>query len=306
MVVIPEKDDFVRVPYSDIEQVKAEDHKLVISRTSGGKVTFSKMAAKLDLMNRILSGAMNDLSGRVQSMVKELQPDLDPIVLGRISRFMREGKAAKRSDIESIVPEFWGRLEKKMEAAGISEEYGFLKTMSRQEKMCIGLKRGLMGDLTEEYIWFLIPIYSTDPSEPGNAIAMESTAGEGKGGATYFFRILSRADYSRFEKLEDLDKAADSSLARINKCMIVVNFRREPIYLQDERLAESEYSRYLFSIRRIPELRLLRDQYIGRVIHSSPEQWRRDVMSLLKFNVITEEDKDRWTSEEAEDRPPEV
>jgi hypothetical protein len=105
MVVIPEMDDFVRVPYSDIEQVKAEDHKLVISGTSGGKVTFSRMAAKLDLMNRILSGAMNDLSDRVQSMVKELQPDLDPIVLGRISRFMREGKAAKRSDIESIIPE---------------------------------------------------------------------------------------------------------------------------------------------------------------------------------------------------------
>jgi hypothetical protein len=29
-------------------------------------------------------------------------------------------------------------------------------------------------------------------------------------------------------------------------------------------------------------------------------------MSLLKFNVLAKEDKDRWTSEEAEDRLPEV
>jgi hypothetical protein len=99
------------------------------------------------------------------------------------------------------------------------------------------------GDLTEEYIWFLIPIYSTYPSEPGNAIAMESTAGEGKGRATYFFRILSRAEYSCFEKLEDLDKAADSSLATINKCMIAVNFRREPIYISRTRDWQSRNTR---------------------------------------------------------------
>jgi hypothetical protein len=46
---------------------------------------------------------------------------------------------------------------------------------------------------------------------------------------------------------------------------------------------------------RIPELRLLRERYIGRVIHSSIEQWKLDIDELLGFNVAQEGDAERWT-----------
>jgi hypothetical protein len=81
---------------------------------------------------------------------------------------------------------------------------------------------------------------------------------------------------------------------RINRLMIDINFRREPIYLSDERLKEPQYSKYLYAVRKIPSLKALRELFIGRVIHSSFEQWKSDVSDLLKFNVSVENDDMKW------------
>lgn len=294
VVVIPEKGELVRIPYSDILEIKDVDFTLTITTEFEEKFVFSKMGKQFDSFTKTLSDLINELSLKVQSSLKELLPKADPSVIRRAARFMKEGKAARRNDLGSISPELWTELEKKLEVAGIKEEYDFLKSLAQKEKMCIGLKRGLLGDLTGEYIWFLIPIYSTNPKEPGNAVAMEAISGEGGGKATYFFRIVSRKDYFNFKNIEELHREVDNFIKRMNRCMLAINFRREPIYLPDERLKEPQYQKYQFAIQKIPALRELRQLFIGRVIHSSPEQWKQDVMDLLKFNVTVQDDNAKW------------
>ncbi|MDI6756392.1 MAG: hypothetical protein QME32_00045 [Endomicrobiia bacterium] len=295
LVLIPEKGELVRIPYSDILEICGEDFILAMTTDFGEKFVFSKMGGQFDPFAKTLSDSINELSLKVQSSLKDLLPKSDPSVIRRAARLMKEGKAARRSDIESISPELWTELEKKLEVAGIKEEYDFLKSLAQEKKMCIGLKRGLLGDLTGEYIWFLIPMYSKNPDEPGNAVAMEAISGEGAGKATYFFRIASRKDYPNFKNIEDLHKETDNFTIRINRCMLAINFRREPIYLPDERLKEPQYQKYNFAIAKIPALRELRHLFIGRVIHSSTEQWKKDVMDLLKFNVTSNNDLEKWT-----------
>lgn len=294
MVLIPEKGELVRIPYSDISDVREEDFNLTITTDFGEKFVLSKMGKQFDPFTKTLSDLMNELFLKVQSSLKELPPKADPSIIRRAARFMKEGKAARRSEIESVSPELWIELEKKLDVAGIKEEYDFLKSLAQKEKMCIGLKRGLLGDLTGEYIWFLIPIYSTNPKEPGNAIAMEAISDEGGGKATYFFKIVSRKDYPNFKNIEELHREVDNFIKRINRCMLAINFRREPIYLPDEKLEEPQYQKYKFAIAKIPALRELRKLFIGRVIHSSPEQWKKDVMDLLSFNVKERDDAVRW------------
>jgi len=299
VVVIPEKGELVRIPYSDILEIRDEDFTLAITTEFGEKFVFSGLGRQFDPFTKVLSDLINELFLKVQSSLQELLPKSDPSVIRRAARFMKEGKAARRSDLESISPELWVELEKRLEAAGIKEEYDFLKTMAQKEKMCIGLKRGLLGDLTGEYIWFLIPIYNTNPKKPGNAVAMEAISGEDGGKATYFFRIVSRKDYPNFKSIENLHKEADNFIKRINRSMLAINFRREPIYLPDERLNEPQYQKYKFAIAKIPTLRELRQLFIGRIIHSSPEQWKVDVMDLLMFNLNTLDDNARWQKEES-------
>ncbi|MDI6811188.1 MAG: hypothetical protein QMD80_05885 [archaeon] len=294
LVIIPEKGELIRIPYSDFAEIKEEDFTLAITTDFGEKLIFSGLGRQFDPFTKTLSNLINELSLKVQASLKELLPQADPSVIRRAARFMKEGKAAKRSDIESISPELWEELEKKLEIAGIKEEYDFLKSLAQKEKMCIGLKRGLLGDLTGEYIWFLIPIYSTNPEEPGNAVAMEATSEEGAGRATYFFRIASRLDYPNFKSLEDLHKAVDIILRKINRCMLAINFRREPIYLPDEKFNEAQYQKYRFTIAKISALQILRHLFIGRVFHRSREQWQEDTKDLLKFNVSIKNDDIKW------------
>ena len=305
IVLMPEKGELTRIPYSDISELHSEDYTFTITSESGEKVILSKMASQFDPFKKGISDSMNQLALRVQSWLKELLPEANPSVIREEARFMKEGKAARRSDIESLSPELWKRLEMQLEVAGLNEEYGYLKSLSQQDKICIGFKRGLLGDLTGDYIWFLIPIYSTSSQGPGNAVAMEAASEDGGGKATYFFRIVSRKDYPAIKSIQDMHKEVDNFIKGINRCMLATNFRREPIYLSDEKLADPQYTRYRFAIQKLPALQTLRRLFIGRVIHSSLEQWKQDVAELLKFNVTTLDDSVRWakaaTSPEAID-----
>lgn len=311
IVILPEKGEIIRIPYSDIAEIEEQDFALAITTEYGEKVVFSQMGRQFDPWKKALSECINELSIKVQTSLKDLLPTADPLSIRKAARYMKEGKAARRSDIESISPALWNELETKLELVGVKEEYDFLKALSQQQKICIGLKRGLLGDLTGEYIWFLIPIYSvrkglsngvysTSPAEPGNAVAMEAASSEGVGKATYFFRLVSRDAYPKFKSIEDLHKEADEFIKRINRSMIAINFRREPIYLAEEKLSEPQYQKYKFAITRIPALRELRRLFIGRVIHRTEEQWKKDVKSLLKFNVVAGDNKTKWKRKESE------
>lgn len=330
LVVIPEKAEIVRIPFSDITETRDQDWTLTITTEFGEKLVLSKMGRETDPFKKMLSDLTNQLAAKVQTSLKALLPKTDPATIRRVAQLMKEGRAAKRSDVESVSPQLWKDLEKKLAVAGMKQEYDFLSSLAQPTKLCIGLKRGLLGALTGEYLWFLIPIYSTNPKDPGNAIALEAgsegeeapkaqrptKAGEateedeaaeeeevaektdapGKGKrATYFFRIVSRRDYPNFKKTEDLHRATDDFISKANRALVAINFRREPIYLPDERLEEPRYQKYLFSIEKLPALQMLRCHFIGRVIHSSPDQWKKDVTDLLKFNVSTRDDNARWS-----------
>lgn len=297
LVVIPQKGDIVRVPYSDISKVSEENHSVRLGTEFGEQLLFSKMGWEFDSFLKTLSDINNELQKKGVSSLKTLFPGVDSFSLRKIASIMREGKAARRADIEAINPKLWRDLEKKIDSAGLNESYTFLKGLARQEKICIGFKRDLMGDLTGEYMWFLMPIYNIGEKEIGNAVAMEATEATGEessGKATYFFKIVGRKDYPNYRSLEELDKETDKFIKTINRCMLDINFRREPIYLQEERLDEPNYFKYKIAIQRIPSLKLLRNLYIGRVIHASPEQWKSDATDLLRFNVLTQDDLAKW------------
>jgi hypothetical protein len=298
LVLIPEKSEFKRVLYSDIQEIRKEDYALSVATEFKEKFIFSKMGNQLDSFVKTLSAAVNELSLKAQSILKEIAPELDPSLIRRAARLMKEGWSARRSDLEAISPEIWKHLEAKLKSFDLKEEYDFLKSLGRKEKICIGVKRSLGGTEPEDYIWFFIPICSPNPAEPGNAVAMEATSEEDEGRATYFFKILGRKDYPNFKKIEDLDLEADNFLERLNRCLVNINFRREPVYLSEEKLEDPNFSKYKFSIQKIPGLRELREAFIGRVVHSSLEQWKNDVLELLKFNVSTSDDKAKWVKKE--------
>jgi len=295
IVIIPNGKEPVRIPYTLMDGVTDQDHTIIVTTDIGERFVLSMMGAQFGSVKQVLSDVMNELSLKVQSSLKELVPKASPLVIRQAARLMREGRAARRIDLEKISPVLWTELAKMLGVAGVKQEYEFLESLGQKERMCIGLKRGLMGDLTGDYIWFLIPMYSEDSKRPGNAIAMESASIEGSAGkATYFFRLIGREEYANTDSQKNLDEEVDAVIKNMNRCMLAINFRREPIYLSEERLAEPRYHKYQYAIEKIPELKILRELFIGRIVHSSVEQWQQNVLDLLTFNVNSRDDDDKW------------
>ena len=298
LVIIPQTDDPHRIPFSDIETVTAEDYALTLTTSADELFTFSMMGPHLDPFKRALAAAVNRLNLETAHTLRELLPTMEASTVRKAALLLRDGKAAARSEVEAISPLLWRELEKNIELSPVKESYNYLKTIAQQERICVGIKKGLLGDLSGLYFWFLIPIYSTEPDRIGNAVAMESfSTGESSGRATYFFRLSSRRDYRRCRDLSTLHREAEMLQREINRAMLAINFRREPVYLTDEKLREPRYLKYLYAVNKLPALRELRTRFIGRVSHSSPEQWQEDVTNLLSFNVSAENDDEVWSKD---------
>jgi len=304
LVIMPERNELIRIYYSDIVDVRDEDYKLIIITENNEKVILSKLGKEFDLFNKALVEAIQALNLKVQSFLKEIMPQLDAMTLRRVARLMREGKAAPKKELDAISPQIWLQLEKKIDSAGIKDNYIFLKSLSQPEEIAIGIKRGLLGDLTGEYLWILFPIYSDNRLTPGNVVAMEAmnitpdnnldeSEPESSGKATYFFRLVGRKEYPTLN-FDELHQLTDTFITQINRDMRDINFRREPIYFSEERLSAPENIRYYFAVQKLPGLKQLRDLFIGRVIHSTFEQWQQDILDLLKFNSSMLDDTFLW------------
>jgi hypothetical protein len=284
-VMITGEGNFIRVPYSDLTRIHIDNYKLILDTDYDESYVFSRMGKELDVCFKMLNDLIKALLVKTQLSLQELLPIYDSSVIRNIAKLMKDGRAARHMDLDAIGPGIWKELEKKLDTFGVKEEYEYLKSLGQPSRICIGMKRGLMGDLTAEYIWFLVPIYNVDSTQPGNAIAMEATTIEGNGKATYFFKITDQEIYNNFNNQEELQAAVDKSLKQINRDLITVNFRREPIYLSDEQLDSTTYVAYRRAMSKVSALQELRRLFIGRVIHNSPEQWKEAVTVLLRSNM---------------------
>jgi hypothetical protein len=294
LVILPQKNKPVRIPYCYINGVKEEAFSIIVETELGERLTLTQLGEKRDFLRRSLSEAMSKLSLRAQGIIGEIQPQLDTMKKRKLSELMKDGRAAERAEVDKITPEFWSLLEAKVRTMGLTESYDFLRDLSQRDRISLGVKRSLSDKEEEDYVWFLIPIYSDDPHAPGNAVALEATTGVDEGRATYFFRILDRGEYSIGKDLSTLHSCYKEFLATINRCMIEINFRREPIYLTIDQLNDPKYVHYRFAAQEISSLQKLRTLFIGRVMHYNPDQWRSDVNSLLSFNVNEKSEDRKW------------
>ncbi len=326
LVVLPQKNELIRLPYCYMTNVNKQDYKLTITNESQEKTEFTQFGQNFDPFAKALSDAINKMLLRTQQSIKELISEATPIAVNKLSTLMKDGRAAKRKEIEQQSTDFWRRLTKKIDEAGLTTEYEFLNSLVAKDQVCIGIKRGLMGDLTGTYIWMLFPLLNLGTNRLSNTIAIEAfntqnNALENKAqptknsgseiteetlqnhvqeqksgsiGATYFFKAAGRKEYAQ-TKDEDLSKELESFIKDFSRSMIEINFRREPIYLTENQLESTQYTQYRFAIAKIPSLKILRDQFLGRVIHASHEQWKADVISLLAFNTKSIDDNEKWS-----------
>jgi hypothetical protein len=289
LVLLPVRGTLARVRYSDIRGIEARDFVLRIELDSGEQLGIGMLGRELDPLWKGVSDAMAELEANVQAVVREIYPGATGEKLSEASRLLKEGRAARRSDLENLDPMLFAALETRLRAAGMGGEYDHLASLGKKGMVRIGIKRPLTSS-EEDYIWFMVPLLGKE----GNAVAMEATSGPSGGRATYLFRIAPRDQYPGMDEGARLE-AAEDCMDALTAGLREINFRRQPIYLRNEDLIAPQYAKYRYSIILIPSLRELRERFIGRVAHTSQEEWTAKVGALLAFNSDAK-GNEKWAS----------
>ena len=272
VIIIPKQAELIKLYFASVNNISDRDYSLELTSEYGTTLVLVKLGERHGDMVKLFSQLMSNLSLNIQSTLQELFPSINPLIIRKASRLLKEGRATKKKDIVNISADLWQAMEMKLFDLGIKEEYDYLSAKADKDRVSIGLKKERGG----EFVWFLIPI--------SNTIVMEATSQTSSGKATYFFRVVdSQQDKDHGTDLK-ISNIIDRTLYQINDAMIKTEFKREPIYLTDEQLQKTEYQQYKFALEKLPELKTLRELFLGRVIHNSPEQWRADVDALLKSN----------------------
>lgn len=291
LVVLPQMSSLVRMRYSDIGSIASNDYSLELADERGTKVSIRMLGRQHDPLLKAISDQVAEMKLRSRNIIKSLHPAISDGELTKMSVLMREGKAASFADINEVSAPFTNILEKKLRIE-LPDSYGALMGKGRRDMARYGFKHGLMDGVTGDYIWFLVPIFSNDPSQPGNAIAFEAS-GSDSARATYLFRIMGRAEYADCSTSELL-KAVGPALEGTADALTEINFRREPVYLGEADLLKEEFSHYRYAIDALPGLKDLRERFIGRLQHGSAEQYSKDLDDLLLFNKESRSDLERW------------
>jgi hypothetical protein len=130
--------------------------------------------------------------------------------------------------------------------------------------------------------WFFLPLAAKPGAKfPGNLVAWEATSRSGR--ATYFFRLVPPEQAPQLQEASKAPALIEIAIRQLNRAIVLLNFRREPIYLPDDSLLlQPRFRRYAIACRKLPELVRLRSSFLGRAIHTTPAAWQKQFESYLE------------------------
>jgi len=129
--------------------------------------------------------------------------------------------------------------------------------------------------------WFFLPL-AVEPGArfPSNLVAWEATSRSGR--ATYFFRLVPPEQSAQLQDESTGAALIETAIRQLNRAIVLLNFRREPIYLPDDSLLlQPRFRRYAIACRKLPELVRLRSSFLGRAIHTTPAAWQKQFKAYL-------------------------
>lgn len=314
LAVLPKGAVPYAIPFGEVASVGFDEGRYSVDlATASGPVSLLRMGKKTQPCLRLLESRLTELRKRTAEAVTFLAPALPTLTARRLAQALPDGVPASKAQLDAISPEIWPALTKaavgdaKLRAcfeellarcpAG-EAALGIKETNARQDaggedEPDAAAEAGEEGAAEEaapepeadggespmagRVAWFAFPVYSEDRRRPGNAVAIEAVTRGGR--ATYLFRIAPPEVY-REASLEELRGLARDRVRSVSRALVALTFKREPIYLPDEKIRSGPYARYRLALRLSAPLKASRLSFVGRAIHGPG--WARQIDAALE------------------------
>jgi len=322
LAVLPQSYTGFQWRLADVDAVRFEEADYAIVLRSGDEtLTMTRLAKRTREFQERLQAAMADVAGRSALTVRSVFPFLTPEQFPRVAELMKDGHVTAVAGLASIHPGTGRALSETVVNTRLKPYYELLASRAAACGPYAGFKlirkdigpegegeeevpaeteppalslggarpddavtphsgQENEGSETEVLHWFIFPLHTHGAEGMPQAAAWEATSRSGR--ATYFFRLIPASVEWRAGDPAEQAAAIDAAVRRLNRGLLLLNFRREPLYLSDDALQmQARYRRYAVACRKIPVLRQLRSSYLGRVLHTSPQSWQQQVERLL-------------------------
>ncbi len=297
VLLFPPNDKARRVPLCFVAALEQRDYRLTLRLDTGESYTFSKLGYDTEPFSDAIAKQLRTLRENAIKAARDIDGRLTSVQAAAIAKLMPEGVAVSIGALSAVAPSFVKALEEKIKESRSAESYAVLKSICDPAQICVGIKKrfaewrpvetaedGEEGDETaamdvpatedcssevesgdecepDEYMVWMIA-----PGSNGNTAAVEFAVAPNESAATFIYRF--GGGFEAFART-------------LNRAVEAIAFKREIIRLTDNELRKPEYAKYAMAIRRNGSLRLIRQSFAGRVIHSSMEKWKRDLLSYM-------------------------
>jgi len=224
----------------------------------------SRLGRETDHFRESVEQAVNGLEEKAQKRIRALCPQMPPFKVRKLVGAFLDGLAVRLATAQEASQELADAMVAELAAANLADAWKAAVEVGGEASARIGQKEALQSS-EGLYRWLFMPVLRGDKA----AVIMEASSEGSSGRATYVFRVPGGPD------------AVEAAMDALNYGLVMVNFRREPIYMSDAEMKKPENAHYLRSIERVPALADLRKNFIGRVAHTNPEAWRKGLEELL-------------------------
>ena len=215
----------------------------------GERWTVSRLGRDTDGFRAAVEQAFNGLEEKAQKRIRALCPLMPPFKIRQLVGTFTDGLAVPLKTARDAWPALADALVAELRQAGLDESWKACLESGSADSARIGQKEALKAS-SGLYRWFFMPVIR---GEKAGAVVMEASNEGDTGRATYVFRVPGGP--------AELEPAMDS----LNYGLVMVNFRREPVYMADEQMRKPANEHYLRSVERVPALAELRKNFIGGI-----------------------------------------
>ena len=223
----------------------------------------------------ILGGMYQEV---VNGVLREAFPQFNAADLLQLAYKMKGGKGVSLKDIQKMDKELAEAVEEFIyQDSELKEKVAVLRDLADEYNTFYGIAEDttVKGGFVK---WMMVAI----PEQ--NAVAFTILPRWNEGGAdngfynnTYFYKII-------IEKGMPADKVEDK-VQEIDQALVNLNFIKDPCYKEKREL---KYSPYLYAIRKLPYLRILRKSYVGRIGSKDIGEWQKQALAMLKKCQLTD------------------
>ena len=258
--ILPPNDEGRRIPLCFAVGIDRKPFEFTLSLDNGNNYTFIRLGHDLDLLYDAIYKQLLALREKTMAAVLTIDGDMSNLEAMTVAKMIPEGIAAPVGELETASKTFVFAVESKIWESRAGGGYETLRGICDQKKMCVGIKFGLAGEKSDDGIIWIIT-----PGKAEGVAAVEFAVKE-EAAATFIYRYDTTWDMFRKD---------------LNRAMEAIAFRREVIRLTDDELNKRDNSDYAMAVKRTAALRFIRNCFAGRVIHSTPENWGREINDRL-------------------------